>query len=268
MGREENLKAACESALKAARGGEIVTFGITPTRAETGYGYIHCAAPLDENGVCKIEGFHEKPDRDIAAAYWAAGTYLWNSGMFLFSVKTVLKAFARHAPDILAAVRKAMEKGSRLMPDRALYESVEAFSFDKAVMEKTDCASVVPCDPEWSDIGGWDSLWELGKKDEAGNAVKGRVVCHETKNCLVLGDGKRLVACAGLENLVVVETEDSLLVADRANPDALIALVDRLKREGAAEFYNLPPAGGSSAETGHLENAGDSENRVKKLFGT
>ncbi len=242
MGREDALKAAYEDGLKAAAQGCLVTFGITPTRPETGYGYINLGPSLIEGRVFRANGFFEKPNRETAETYLQAGTYLWNSGMFLFRTATVLNEFQSHAPDILAGVRAAIEKtGDDTHPDAALYAAVAAQPFDKAIMEKTDTVAVVPCDPDWSDIGSWESLWELKDRDANGNAIQGRVVCHDTKNCLVLSGGKRLIACAGVENLAIIETADALLITTRTSADPLKGLVTRLKADQAPEVILPPP---------------------------
>ncbi len=235
MGREDNLKASYVHALEAAKKGCIVTFGIQPTRPETGYGYINRGASLDGDNVFKADGFYEKPDRATALSYIESGTFLWNSGMFLFQTGSVLAEFERYAPAILDGVRAAMEAGSEKHPDAVLYRAVEKQPFDKAIMEKTDAVAVVPCDPDWSDVGSWESLWELKERDEDGNATQGRVACHDTKDCLILGDGKRLIACAGLEDLVIVDTGDVLLVTDRKTADPLKQLVGKLKEDDVPE---------------------------------
>jgi len=232
---EQALRDALMAGLKAARQGYIVTFGIKPTRPETGYGYINVGEPMEGGSARKVKEFVEKPDKETAQSYLKEGTYLWNSGMFLFQTDTVLRQFDEHAPEILMQVRKSMEAGKPDLPNAELYAKVAKQPFDKAIMEKTGDVAVVPCDPEWSDIGSWESLWEIREKDKNGNVIEERVVCHDTKNCVILAEGKRLVACTGIEDLVIIETPDALLIANRTNTNSLKDLVEKLKNDKTAE---------------------------------
>ncbi len=222
----------------AAGQDRLVTFGIKPTRPDTGYGYINLGAALDGHAnIRPITRFVEKPDAATAQSYLDAGTYLWNSGMFLFRADAVLAQFRRHAPDILAATEAAAAHG-RIDP--ALYAAIPELPFDKAVMERSADGVVIPCDPQWSDIGSWESLWDVRGKDSAGNAASGDVVAVDTADCLIESLGGRLVACAGLRDIVVVDTGDAVLVADRTNTDAVKALVKELKARQRAETVSRP----------------------------
>ncbi|MCB1579664.1 MAG: mannose-1-phosphate guanylyltransferase [Rhodospirillales bacterium] len=232
---EQALHEALAAALEAAEQDYIVTFGIQPTRPETGYGYINVGQPLEGASARKANAFFEKPDKETASTYLKESTYLWNSGMFLFQTGTVLRQFDEHAPEILMQVRKSMEAGKTDLPNAELYAEVAKQPFDKAIMEKTGDVAVVPCDPEWSDIGSWESLWEIREKDKNGNVIEERVVCHDTKNCMILPEGKRLVACAGIEDIVIIETPDALLIADRTNTNSLKDLVEKLKNDKTTE---------------------------------
>lgn len=239
VGEEEVLKTAFQDALTVVRKDFLATFGIRPSRPETGYGYIRQGNSLS-NTVFQAESFVEKPDAVTAAGYVAAGTYLWNSGMFLFKAGTILEEYAVHAPAILRKVIQAMDYAPELTEaDHDLYAAAAEMPFDKAIMEKSSRVAVVPCNPAWSDIGSWESLWEIGEKDESDNVISGNAVCHEARGCLVHAQ-KRLVTCAGVENIVVIDTGDAILVADRSNGDALRGLVKALKRDGFDEVAGSP----------------------------
>ncbi len=235
IGDLESMKTALKYALKASSEGYLVTYGIQPTRPETGYGYIKKGANIYENEVYATDSFVEKPDRETAQSYLDSGDYFWNSGMFLFSVDTVLEEFKTHSKNVHSVVVKAMaDSTDPASPNSKIYAEIQKQPFDKAIMEKSTKVAVVPCEPKWSDIGSWESLWEIQNKDENGNVTKGRVVYHSTKNCLVQSK-KQLIACAGLENIVVIETEDAILIADKNNSDVMKALVNFLKSDGYPE---------------------------------
>lgn len=224
------LKYALDDALPLAQAGHIVTFGIQPDRPETGYGYIRIGAALpggDQNFA--IDQFVEKPDRDTATAFITDGDYVWNSGMFLFSAQTGIDEFFRLAPTIINAVTSSPTE-QNIKTD--LYAALTSIPFDKAIMEKTDKGAVVVCHIGWSDIGSWDSLWHLRDKDARGNSVSGRAAVMESRNCLVQASSL-LVAAIGLEDVAIVENGDTLLVADKKNPDAMRALVHALDQAGS-----------------------------------
>lgn len=238
MGDEAALGEGFRAALAAARDGYLSTFGITPTRPETGYGYIRVGGALDTAPSARaIDRFVEKPDRATAQSYLDSGAYLWNSGMFLFRADAVLRNFAAHAPEILSLVDKAMkngdDEGRSVCADT--YNTIPEVPFDTAIMEKTDRAAVVPCDPAWSDIGSFESLWEIRDRDANGNVLDGLVAAHDSRDCLVMAQD-RLVACVGVKDLVIAETGDCVLVADRRNSDALKVLVKALKKSGRPEI--------------------------------
>ncbi len=240
MQAPDALYAALDAALPPAAAGELVTFGITATRPETGYGYIQTGAPMPSApGVLRVGRFVEKPERAVAEAMLAAGGHLWNSGMFLFRADRILAELGIHAPSILAAVGRAFEAlkevpGGAFEVPLELYEAVPAQPIDKAVMEHSDRIAVVPCDPGWSDLGSWQALWEQLPKDEAGNAVQGDVLLDGSEDCLVHAES-RLVACSGVRGLAVIETDDAVLVADRSRSDAVRHLVTMLRAAGRPE---------------------------------
>jgi mannose-1-phosphate guanylyltransferase/mannose-6-phosphate isomerase len=234
------LATALAAALPVAAAGRLVTFGITPTRAETAYGYVCARAPLaDARGVLEVSRFVEKPPQATAEAMLAAGDHFWNSGMFAFRTDRILAELERHAPDIEHAVEAAFAAlgeapGGGWQVPLELYQAVSALPIDKAVMERAERIALVPCDPGWSDLGSWQALWEQQPKDEGGNVARGDVVLDDAKDCLVLAE-RRLVACAGVRELAVIETDDVVLVADRARSEAIRGLVTSLKAAGRSE---------------------------------
>ena len=246
IGDEAGFRTAVLRALPAAEGGAqneggasneggaLVTFGIVPNAPETGYGYIrasdNAAAPAE--GVRPIERFVEKPDLDTATAYLASGDYFWNSGMFLFRASRYLDELARHAPEMLARCREALATATVdndfLRLGRAAFEACPADSIDYAVMEKTEHALVVPIDVGWSDVGSWAALTHISRQDAHGNAHRGDVLAIDTHNTLAWSE-RRLIALIGLDDLVVVDTDDALLVAHRERVQDVKHIVARLK---------------------------------------
>lgn len=229
----------------AARAGRIVTFGMTPTTPETGYGYIEKGAPLAGiDGAFAVTRFVEKPDAATAVQYLAGGQHLWNSGMFLFTAATLIAELERHAPDLLAAVRRSVaERTTDLDFIRlgAAFKDSPAISLDYAVAEKTDRAAVVPAAIGWSDVGSWAALWELGTRDAAGNVAIGDALLEDTRNCYVRSTGP-LVAVLGLEDAVVIADEDAVLAMPRARAQDVKRIVDRLKaakRKEASEHRRM-----------------------------
>lgn len=230
------LSYAFEDALPLAAAGHIVTFGIQPDRPETGYGYIRKGPALGHDaGAYTIEHFVEKPDLERAAAYIHDGDHLWNSGMFLSTARTLLDEFAAHAPATLAPIRAAYDQHPHALSVPAdTYIHLAAIPFDKAIMEKTAKGAVVECDIGWSDVGSWNSLWHLRDKDARGNAISGRAAVMESRNCLVQSSSL-LVAAIGLDDVAIVENGDTILVADKKNPDAMRALVAALNQTGKSD---------------------------------
>lgn len=231
---------AAALALPRARAGDLVTFGIVPTAAETGYGYIRAA---EAGGPCRaVEEFVEKPDRATAERYLAERRYYWNSGMFVFQAGTVLDALEQHAPAILHAIQAA-HAGRRtdldfVRLDVAAFVGAPADSIDYAVMERTDRASLIPLDAGWNDIGSWSAVWEHARRaedtDTRGNATHGDTVLHEVDDCLIHAS-HRLVGAVGVADLIIVETADAVMVAPRARAQEVKDLVERLRDQGRAE---------------------------------
>lgn len=220
---------AVERAAKLAAQGQIVTFGIRPARAETGYGYI------EVNGE-EVRRFIEKPDAERAAEYLASGTTFWNSGMFCFAAGTMLEAMEAHCPDILAGVRAASTAARRLVSegrtvlevDAKEFAAVPAISIDYAVMEKVGNVSCVPVECGWSDIGSWAAISELVKADEDGNRATGETVIESSTNCFVHSES-RLVGLVGVSDLLVIDTADALLVAHKERAQEVKLLYNNLK---------------------------------------
>lgn len=230
------FRAAVRAGLAAAEAGRIVTFGIVPTHPATGYGYIEPGAAV-EGGAHAVARFVEKPGAATAVGYIAQG-YLWNSGNFLFSPESVIAEYAAHDGASVEAVKTAITTGEVDLGALAMagdaFEAASKISFDFAVMEKTTRAAVVPGSFGWSDIGGWDALWDLANKDSAGNAARGEAVFVESANTYASSEGQ-LVTTLGVNNLVVVATRDAVLVADKARASEVKSVVDTLKAQGRAE---------------------------------
>ncbi|NBF09262.1 mannose-1-phosphate guanylyltransferase/mannose-6-phosphate isomerase [Pseudomonas sp. Fl4BN1] len=226
-----------QQALPLALAGKLVTFGIVPTQAETGYGYIEKGDALDASGF-GVARFVEKPDIDAAQAYVASGNYLWNSGMFMFRARRYLDELEKFRPDILVACRSALAAGEQDMHftrvGREAFAHCPSESIDYAVMEKTADAVVVPLDAGWSDIGSWSALWEVGNKDAQGNVCHGDVLVEQTSNTLVHSQS-RLVSALGVNDLIIVETKDAVLVAHKDHVQNVKRIVDTLKSEGRGE---------------------------------
>jgi len=225
---------AVAAALPAAAAGKLVTFGIVPSGPETGFGYIKAGAG---EGVRPVERFVEKPDRSTAERYVASGEYFWNSGMFLFRASCFLDELGRHAPAMLEQCRKAVAAARRdadfLRLDRGAFEASPSDSIDYAVMEKTSDAAVLPIEVGWSDVGSFSALWEVAERDADGNAHHGDVIAIDCRD--TYAHGKRLMALIGLEDVIVVDTDDALLVAHKDQVQKVKAVVDRLKRDGRGE---------------------------------
>ena len=228
---------AVGKAVPLAQQGRMMTFGVVPTSPETGYGYIKCGESL-AGDLFDLERFVEKPDAATAAAYLESGSYLWNSGMFLLGAAVYLEELGKHAPEILKCCRAAMEGANRDMdfirPEPALFDSCPSDSIDYAVMENTDRGGVVSLDCGWSDVGAWSALWDVADRDEDGNVIKGDVVLEDCHNNYFRSES-RLVAATGVDNLVVVETPDAVLVADREKVQDVKKIVTRLKSSERSE---------------------------------
>ncbi len=240
---EAAFREAVAQARRLAEAGWLVTFGIKPDYAETGYGYILRGESLDHattssNGF-RVARFVEKPDLATAERYVAEGTYAWNSGMFMFQASRYLEELERHAPGIAAASRAAYAAAKTDLD--FIRVGAEAFatspndSIDYAVMEKTDRAAVVPVSCGWSDIGSWSSLWSVAQRDGDGNRHDGDVISVDTKGSLVRASDRRMIATIGVEDLVIIDTPDATLVARKDRVQDVKLVVDRIKAAGRQE---------------------------------
>lgn len=234
------FQACIQTALPLAQDGKLVTFGIVPTHAETGYGYIEQGDDVGIGGF-RVNRFVEKPDLVTAQEYLASGSYFWNSGMFMFRASRYLEELESYRPDILAACRAALAGGSQDMHftrvDETAFAACPDDSVDYAVMEKTADAVMVPLDAGWSDIGSWTALWDVSDKDQQGNVFKGDVLNQQSRNTYVHADS-RLVATVGLDDLVIVETKDAVLVAHKDHVQDVKKIVEQLKNGSRTEHIN------------------------------
>jgi mannose-1-phosphate guanylyltransferase/mannose-6-phosphate isomerase len=237
------FRAAVQRCAAAARSGRIVTFGIKPTRAETGYGYIELEPGVAGNsGPKDVVRFVEKPDVQTAERYLHGGRHCWNAGIFLCSAKTLLGELERFAPDVLNAARAATDRAAADMDflrlDAQAYSRSPAISLDYAVIERTSLASVLPVDFEWSDIGSWQEIWSRSSKDEANNAVVGDAILQDTSGSLVYDATDGLTVVAGLEDVVVINTDDVVMVTRRNGATTIKGVLDRLAADGRSEHLS------------------------------
>lgn len=238
----EKFHAAITAAIAAARRGALVTFGIKPATPETGFGYIRTGAPYPACEDCyQVDRFVEKPDFSTAQSFLADGGYFWNSGMFLFQAKSFLEDLGAFKPDILAACEAAIKGMSEdldfLRLDRAAFEQAQSISIDHAVMEHTSKAACVPFDTGWNDVGSWSALWDMGGKDEDGNVIKGESVLRDTHNSYIRSDGP-LIAAVGVEDMIIIATDDAFLITPREKSQDVRAIVDELKERGRSEYLH------------------------------
>jgi len=222
---------------EVAQKGYIVSFGMLPTKPETGYGYIEkdIKHPLKISNILpayRVKKFHEKPDLEVAKKYFASKNYYWNSGMFAFSIETFLKETEKYCPEIH---RKVKNKTCEEVLTN--FESMPNISIDYAIMEKTDKAVVLPVDNvNWSDVGSWEAVYEVMKKDKKGNVKSGQVVDIDTKNCLVIGNS-RLISTIGVSDLIIVETGDVLLITKKEEGQRVKDVVKKLKENDSLRHF-------------------------------
>lgn len=231
---EAAFRSAVQAAAGAAEAGKLVTFGIVPTGPETGYGYIKAA---DGQGLRAVERFVEKPDLETASGYVASGQYYWNSGMFLFKASRYLQELERFQPEMLASSRQAWQQARRdadfTRLDKDAFTAVPSDSIDYAVMEKTAEAVVIPLDAGWNDVGSWTALRDVSQQDGDGNAHQGDVIAIDCRNTYAYA--QRLVALVGLDDVIVVETDDAVLVGKADRMQEVKTVVAKLKAEGRSE---------------------------------
>ncbi len=229
---------AIKTGLQQAQKGHFVTFGIVPDAPETGFGYIKAASTVAVNEVAGIEKFVEKPDLDTATQYLKEGDYYWNSGMFMFKASEYLKALEEFAPEIYNAAENAMNTANSDMDFIRVgieeFKKCPADSIDYAVMEKVSNAVVIPVDIGWSDVGSWSALHDIGDQDENNNILIGDTKCVATTNCYVRAE-TRLVTTLGIEDIIIVDTEDALLVANKNHVQGIKEIVEALTDENRDE---------------------------------
>lgn len=230
---------AVQQGRASAEAGKLVTFGIVPDSAETGYGYIQHDSGDTVNGAYRVGQFVEKPDLETAERYLAAGDYYWNSGIFLMRADKWLQEMTGNRPDIVAACRAAMEAGKQdsdfFRIDQDSFRACPSDSIDYAVMEKTDDAVVIPVSAGWSDVGAWPALWNICPRDESGNVIQGDVIAYDTNNAFLLAQ-HRCLATVGLDNIIVIETADAVLVASKDKAQDVKEIVSQLKKEKREEY--------------------------------
>lgn len=229
--------AAVQAAMPLAEQGKLVTFGIVPTVAETGYGYIQKGADVGA-GASAVAAFVEKPNLELAQQYLEDGRYLWNSGMFLFKASAYLQELSEHCPQMVETCKQSLKLAENdldfIRIDADAFTMCPDDSIDYAVMEKTDNAVVMPLDASWSDVGSWSALWEVSDKDGQGNVLRGDVLTEATENSLVFSHN-RLTATVGVSDLVVVETKDAVLVAHKDRVQEVKGIVEQLRQVNRCE---------------------------------
>ena len=243
----QEFKACVAAAMPSAQSGQLLTFGVRPHHPETGYGYLELPAGTDfENGHPQpLRGFVEKPKLERAQEMLAAGHFLWNAGIFLFSASAILKAYQDHAPEMLATVRRAVEGAkadlgfTRL--DGAAWREADSISIDYAIMEKADNLAVMPLTAHWSDLGGWGSIWHESNKDAGGNVVTGPTTAIDCEGSLLRADGDNLhLVGIGLKDMIAVATPDAVLVAPRSESQRVSEAVAALKAKGTPQAETSP----------------------------
>ncbi|MFZ5914194.1 MAG: mannose-1-phosphate guanylyltransferase/mannose-6-phosphate isomerase [Pseudomonadota bacterium] len=233
---------AISAGARAAESGYLVTFGIQPDKPETGFGYLKKGAEIPDAGAAsalfRVERFVEKPSLEAAEEYLRSGDYFWNSGIFMFRADQFLEILGRLRPAMLEACRQAVARGKHDLDffrlDHDAFLACESDSIDYAVMEHADNVAMIPVNMGWSDVGSWSSLWEIGEKDSANNLLLGDVIAEGSKNSYIRSE-HRLVTAIGVENLVIIETTDAVLVANRDQTQYVKEVVEHLKRQGREE---------------------------------
>jgi mannose-1-phosphate guanylyltransferase/mannose-6-phosphate isomerase len=240
----ETMQAAIVAGLPAAREGKIVTLGIVPSHAETGFGYIEVDEKPEHGLPARVLRFVEKPDSETALAYLSGGRHLWNAGMFLFTPKAMLCELEKHAPDLLAAtstsVLRAKQTGRGMALDFDAYSRCPRVSIDHAVMEKSDAIVVVPVNPGWNDVGSWDAVSAIYPRDEAGNAFVGDVFSDNVENTFILSTGQRVIAANGVRDLIVVDTHDALYITRAGESQGISHIIDKLSSNFRNELETHP----------------------------
>jgi len=228
---------AINIACQQAQEGKLATFGIVPTDANTGYGYIKSSVDSN-NGAHKVEEFVEKPDLETAQTYLEQGNYLWNSGMFMFKATTLIDELTTHSPEIVTSVNDAVNNAEQdldfIRLDKTAFESSPSDSIDYALMEKSDNVVVVPLDAGWNDIGSWSALHDIGTKDANGNVIKGDVFMQDTTNTYIHANG-HMIATIGVQDLIIVDTPNATLISTKDKSQEVKNIVEQLQRQDREE---------------------------------
>ena len=242
----EAFHAAIQKGLEAVENGKLVTFGITPTHAETAYGYLELSAQPDGTGApIALKRFVEKPDADRAAEMVDAGSFLWNAGIFLFRARDIIAAFETHAPELMAPVKASVESAKADLGfcrlDPTAWSNAEDISIDYAVMERADNLAVVPFDGGWSDLGGWDAVWRESERDATGVQTSGQATAIDCRDSLLRSDSEGLeLVGIGLDNIMAVAMNDAVLVADMSRAQDVKLAVSELKAKSALQATTFP----------------------------
>ncbi|WPE15961.1 mannose-1-phosphate guanylyltransferase/mannose-6-phosphate isomerase [Candidatus Thioglobus autotrophicus] len=233
----DSFHKAINIANQHAQNGKLATFGIVPTDANTGYGYIK-STEENNNGAYKVEEFVEKPDLKTAEVYLEQGGYLWNSGMFMFQAHTFIDELTTHSPNIVTSVNNAVNNAVQdldfIRLEKQAFESSPSDSIDYALMEKSDNVVVVPLDAQWNDIGAWSALYDIGTKDSQGNVIKGDVITQDTTNTYINAD-HHMVAAIGVDNLIIIDTPDATFIATQDKAQEVKNIVESLQASGRCE---------------------------------
>jgi mannose-1-phosphate guanylyltransferase/mannose-6-phosphate isomerase len=233
---------AINIASKQAQEGKLVTFGIVPTDANTGYGYIK-SSKNNNDSIYKVEEFVEKPDLKTAESYLKQGNYLWNSGMFMFQANTLINELTIHSPDIVKAVGSSIDNATKdldfIRLEKQAFESSPSDSIDYALMEKSNNVAVVPLDAGWNDIGSWSALYDIGTKDDNGNVIKGDVLVQDTTNTYI-NASHHMVATLGVDNLIIVDTANAILVSTKEKSQEVQKIVKQLEIKNSSLNINHP----------------------------
>ncbi|MDQ4043844.1 MAG: sugar phosphate nucleotidyltransferase, partial [Chloroflexota bacterium] len=243
IGDVDAFERAVTTAIRAARGGDLVTIGLTPTRPETGYGYIERTdeVVLQHEGhtAYRAARFIEKPDLERATEFIESGRFLWNAGMFVWRVQALKRELRRQQPQIhegVWEVADAWESREQERTTARIWSQLPAITIDHGIMEHADRVAVVPAEMCWSDVGDWHGLGELIERDALGNSVRGDLLRIDTTNSVIWSETGRMVAMVGLDNIIVVDTEDALLVVDRAKSQEVKKIVEQLRASAHTEL--------------------------------
>jgi mannose-1-phosphate guanylyltransferase len=239
---DEYIRVLEKAAQVAQHNTNIVTIGIKPDHPETGYGYIKMGQRVTARGmepVHEVEAFVEKPDKETAEKYLETGQYLWNSGMFLWKVSTIMTNIKIHMPKLykaLSIIRQAIDSDDAESVLYKEYEKLDSISIDYGIMEKADSVYVIPADFGWDDVGSWTALERIEEPDENGNIIKGNILSVDTKKCIIQGGNNKLLALLGLEDLIVVDTDDVTLICPKDRAQDIKKLLQEIRERQLTDY--------------------------------